>query len=453
VTRPEDPSPTHWDSGPTRRRLLGAGATAAGLALTGCAASAPARPRGLQLTLPPQTGPYRIGTVALHLIDHGRRDPWLTVSRPRELMISIWYPATAGARYPRAPWMPQAAAKLFLRHIIPAPPDAPAGSPPPTQPRSLDGVRLPMTRARLAAPADLSAKRYPVVLYSPGYKEDREIGTALVSDLASRGYIVVTTDYTYEAAEVEFPGGRVVVSRQPDSPAAIVEAAKVRNADTAFVLAELAALNSGVNPDAEHRPLPSGLAGALDLDRVGMFGHSLGGSTTAQAMAAGPEVRAGVDLDGSIVASVALTPGNKAKLKAELARAKQLAGAVAKQLGDRPFMIMSSAGRGPDDDPTWAGFWPSLSGWRLFLTLEDSEHYTYTDDEQFLTQLVTAGVIPASLGVREVIPVIGTINAASAIAAERAYIGAFFDLHLRNRGGAMLSHPSPRYPDVQFVAT
>jgi Platelet-activating factor acetylhydrolase, isoform II len=432
---------------------MGAGAAALGLAMTGCAASAPARSRGVQLTLPPPTGPYRIGTVALHLVDRARRDPWLTVARRRELMISIWYPATGDARYPWAPWIPRAAGKLFLRHIIPAPPGTPPTSAPPTQPPSLPGVRLPVARARLGAPADLSARRYPVVLYSPGYQEDREIGTALVSDLASRGYIVVTTDYTYEAAEVEFPGGRVEVSRQPAASSAILKAATVRNADTTFVLAALAALNSGVNPDAGHQPLPSGLAGALDLDRVGMFGHSLGGSTTAQAMAAGPEVRAGIDLDGSIVASVALTPGSKKRLKAELARAKHRAGAVAKRLGGRPFMIMSSAGRGPDDDPTWAGFWPSLPGWRLFLTLEDSEHYTYTDEEEFLSQLVTAGIIPASLGVREVIPVIGTIDAASAVAAERAYIGAFFDMHLRNTGGTLLHRPSPQYPDVRFVAT
>jgi hypothetical protein len=470
VRRAEDPRVTgrpFWASGGsgvcglTRRRLLGAGAAALGFAAAGCATAAPAQPRRLQLTLPPPTGRYRIGTVSLHLVDRSRRDPWLAVARPRELMISVWYPATDDARYPWAPWIPRAAGKLFLQHVIPAPPltqPGSAGSATPTPtvsvPQvSLVGVRLPVTRARRGAPVDRSELRYPVVLYSPGYQEDRELGTGLVSDLASRGYIVVTTDYTYEAAEVEFPGGRVEVSRQPDNTSAILKAARVRIADTLFVLAELAELNSGINPDAEHQPLPAGLAGALDLDRIGMFGHSLGGSTAAQAMAAGPLVRAGVDMDGSIVGDVALTPGSKSKLKAELMQAKRQAGRVARRLGDRPFMIMSSADRGPDADPTWAGFWPNLAGWRLLLTLRDSEHYTYTDDEEFLSQLVAAGIISPGLGIKLVIPVIGTINAASAVAAERAYIGAFFDLHLRNRGGSLLSRLSPQYPDVQFLAT
>ena len=87
----------------------------------------------------------------------------------------------------------------------------------------LDGVRLPVTRARQGAPVDLSARRCPVVLYSPGYEDDRELGTGLVSGLASPGYIVVTIDHTNEAAEVKFPGGRVEVSRQPNTQAAIYE--------------------------------------------------------------------------------------------------------------------------------------------------------------------------------------------------------------------------------------
>ena len=194
------------ERGLARRRFLGAGAAALGLAVTGCAAPSPRPARRLRLMLQAPSGPYRIGTVSLHLVDNSRRDPWLAVARPRELMVSMWYPALDDGRYPWAPWMPPAAGALFLTQLIPSPLTGPSSitSAPPVP---IDGVRLPITRARQGAPADLSARRCPVVLYSPGYGDDRELGTGLVSDLASRGYIVVTTDYTYEAAEVEFPGG------------------------------------------------------------------------------------------------------------------------------------------------------------------------------------------------------------------------------------------------------
>ena len=49
----------------------------------------------LHLRLFAPTGPYAIGTVQLHLVDHSRRDPW--TRRPRELMVSVWYPAAMSA--------------------------------------------------------------------------------------------------------------------------------------------------------------------------------------------------------------------------------------------------------------------------------------------------------------------------------------------------------------------
>jgi hypothetical protein len=42
--------------------------------------------------------------------------------------------------------------------------------------------------------------------------------------------------------------------------------------DVRFVLDRVEDLAAGDNPDAENRPLPTGLADALDLRRVGMFG-------------------------------------------------------------------------------------------------------------------------------------------------------------------------------------
>jgi dienelactone hydrolase len=354
-------------------------------------------------------------------------------------MVSLWYPALDDRRYPWAPWIQPAAGKLFLARLIPA--DATAASAVTAAPRPrLDGVRLPVTRARQGAPADPSARKCPVVLYSPGYANVRELGTGLVSDLASRGYIVVTTDYTYEAAEVEFPGGRVEVSRDPDIPGAL----QTRIADTRFVLDQLKALNSG----ALRRPLPAGLAGALDLTRVGMFGHSLGGATAADAMAADRRILAGIDLDGSIIVSTLPTPGDRASL----VKVKRLAGAVAKKVGTRPFMIMTHAGNGPREDPSLRGFWANLSGWRRLLTLTDSGHYTYTDDEEFLSQLAAAKIISPNLARQVVIPAIGTIAPARAVSAERAYLAAFFDLHLRHRRSSLLDRPSPRYPDIRFLA-
>ncbi|WP_242906215.1 alpha/beta hydrolase family protein [Actinomadura terrae] len=369
----------------------------------------------MRLSLPAPSGPQRIGTTALHLVDHSRRDPW-TAPAPRELMISLWYPTLNADAHRRAPWLTRAAASQYLKK---------AGKDLRTP---LDDVVLPMTHAGQGAPVRAHARGNPVVLFSPGYGSMRAMGTALVEDLASRGYVVVTIDHTYDSQFVEFPGGRLELTRKPaeQSEEAVAKASKARLDDTRFVLDQLAALNAGRNPDAEQRGLPRGLKGSFDLSRIGMFGHSLGGAAAADIMAEDSRVLAGADLDGTIPGTVADTGL------------------------DRPFLLMGNATHGRDNDPDWEKFWSHLRGWRRELRLRDSGHQTFTDLSPMGQQLMRALPIPPPVAAR-LTESIGTIDAGRAVAAQRAYIGAFFDLHLRHRDDHLLSGPSPRYPEIQFV--
>jgi len=43
------------------------------------------------------------------------------------------------------------------------------------------------------------------------------------------------------------------------------------------------------------------------------------------------------------------------------------------------------------------------------------------------------------------------VNPARAVAAERDYISAFFDLRLRGHPSKLLDHASPNFPDIQFL--
>ena len=429
-------------------------ATSAGTAWARTARVSSARGTRVRLTLPAPTGRHDIGTIALHLVDHSRQDPFLPDPQARELMISIWYPASGAGRFPLAPWIPPEAVSLLRAGLIPPPlvqVTEPGGNvvtqPGPPLAIPLDNVDFPVTDARLGGPTARSVTGCPVLLYSPGDETDREFSTAQAEDLASHGYVVVTIDHTYEAPEVVFPGGRVEVQVSPQPP--ITTVLTTRIADVRFVLSSLATLASGANPDSRRRRLPAGLAGIMDLSRTGIFGHSLGGDTAAQTMAADDRISAGIDLDGSIIPTVPFTRAN----------AGELAGAVATRLGGKPFMIMSSDGHGPfavpgrGEDPTMVGFWANLTGWRLFLTMTGSQHLSYTDYEDFLSQLAAAGIISASQAAEVVSPYIGTIDPGQAFAAERAYIRAFFDLQLRHSNHHLLDGPSDLYPQIEFLAS
>lgn len=354
------------------------------------AASAGAAP--VQLTLPAPTGRPRLGAVSVHLTDRSRPDPWVPAEQARELMIQVWYPARTVRSYPRADWVSPGAAEVIN----------PPGSP----------VTLPVTHAHTGAPP--APGRHPVVLYSPGFGMERTATTALVEELAGHGYVVVTIDHTYEAQVVEFPGGRLAYNAVPppadeaEAEAMLAKALAVRVADTRFVLGQL----SG-------RALSRELKGAMDLSRIGMFGHSFGGATAAQAMFEDRRIRAGVNLDGTMSGSV-------------------LDGGLS-----RPFLLLGAEANGPEGDETWDRMWERLRGPRHELSLRGAKHLSFTDFQVLLPQSGT----PAE----QYEPFVGTIDGTRSIAVQRAYLRAFFDRYLAHRGGRLLAGPSPRYPEMAFV--
>jgi dienelactone hydrolase len=403
---------------------------------TPSSASPKAQPRAgalARLTLPSPTGRYPVGTVALHLVDQHRANPWTAAPPYRELMVSLWYPAGDVRGYPLAPQMSPGAAAHF---------GSPAGAGPGLYGIPANSVDFAATRTsgHEGAPVAQHRRPFPVVLYSPGAGDPRTWETTEVQDLASRGYLVVTIDHPYDSSEVEFPGGRVVGSvlqqlfqeaHQPSEFQAL--AAKifdVRVGDTRFVLDQLAILNHGTNPDAEHRSLPARLTGALDLRRTGMFGVSLGGMTALQTMDDDPRIKAAVDLDGNVESpllpdALALWP-------------------VARHSLDRPFMLVGDPGVDHHQTPSWKLLWDNSPGWHVGANSEDS----YKDNVPLIPQ------IARQLGLSDsfVTGDIGSIDPAQAVHTEETFAAAFFDRWLRDGDGHLLDGPSPHFPDVTFVA-
>jgi dienelactone hydrolase len=396
--------------------LVAAGLVVAGPATTVTAAS-PAATGGLaRLTLPAPTGPDIVGTTAVHLVDRSRPDPWVAARPYREVMVSVFYPARDAGASPLAPQMTPGAAQHF---------DASLGTPVhqgwAIPPGKVDWAAT-LTHAHLDAPA--AAGRHPVVLYSPGLGDPRTLGTTLAEDLASRGYVVITIDHTYDASEVEFPGGRVEPFSVPtdgDILATLKKVVSVRVADTRFVLDRLP---SG---------LPPALSGALDLGRIGMVGQSAGGFTALQTLHDDPRVRAAADLDGTLGfdqddGGPGLSPLAEDGLR-------------------RPFLLMGSQ---PSDHHTvrsWEALWSNSTGWKRDLHLRGAAHHTYTDMESLVPQLTGTIGLPADTVRADV----GWADPAHAVADQRAYLAAFFDRWLRGRDDGLLDGPSPRHPDVTFI--
>ena len=83
-------------------------------------ATATAPTRSFQGTLPAPTGPYAAGEDVIHLTDWSRLDPWVPSSGPRQLAVTMVYPAVPGTGTP-APYMTLAEAAGHIQQSkIPA---------------------------------------------------------------------------------------------------------------------------------------------------------------------------------------------------------------------------------------------------------------------------------------------------------------------------------------------
>jgi len=323
---------------PARRTVvLGAGLAAAGLLLAVPGAATAAGPAtstspatttaGPWLRLPAPTGSERVGVRSHFVADPTRVEP--VTGGPRILPVRVWYPARVGAPRPTARYL-SAAVQLLIEAEL----DLPGGT------FDVD--------THAAAGVPVRSQPRGVVLVSAGRGMLAAFQTAQVIDLVSRGWAVVTLDHPHDTFVVEQPGGRLIERDLDDRDAEF--AARVQ--DVGVVL----------------RQLPSLVPGWRQGMPVGMFGHSLGGAAAAQALLQYPNLRAGVDLDG--------TPS----------------GTVVAEGLDEPFGIMLSNTREEDLPPgeadvDLATFVSHLRGPRPLVHLSEIGHNGYTDFVVFNPQL------------------------------------------------------------------
>ncbi|HEX6340994.1 alpha/beta hydrolase [Umezawaea sp.] len=377
------------------QRLIRHGGAAAVVGLLTVTTSAAATPATAP-HLPEPTGRHPVGTTSLHLTDTSRPDPWVPEAGARELMVSLWYPASSSAG-PRARYMTPEESELLLAD------GGITGVP-------LDVLSTTRTNAVADAPPAGRWHGLPLVVLSPGYTKSRATLTSLAEDLASHGYVVAAVDHTYESVGTSFPDGRVTTCAScevPHDPAFWDALGAGRAADVSFVLDEL------TGPDPAWRG-----ARLIDPSRIAMAGHSAGGASTITALLADPRLRAGIDVDGTTQTAI---PDSGLP---------------------RPFLFL---GREAQYTPgtggaaaSWERDWQHLTGWKRWLVVTGAVHASFTD----------VGLLAEQLG----LDTGAALPATRVSAITRAYTGAFFDEHLRGEPRRLLNGPSSRYPELKFCS-
>ncbi len=364
--------------------------------------------RNRGVTLPAPTGPYAVGRTLTEWTDTTRPETLGSdTNQPRALTVWLWYPADPPQDSTPAAYLPPAWAHA-RDHT-----------------HGIGSILFQSTRAIHAhavadAPVSAAQTAYPVLIFEPGLGPTVSDYTTLLEDLASHGYVIIAVNPTYSSAAVVFADGHIVEQSTaggiPDN-ASVAETAQIAGrlvqvwaGDMIFAMDQAQRLNA--DPD-------SAFAGRLDLNRIGVFGHSFGGAAAAEACHLDTRCTAGADLDGYPYGDVVQTG---------LAQ---------------PFLFVWSAGNDSSDvhykqalrdiDAIYSRL---TTGYQI--TIHGARHFNFTDNAvEFAPVLKVLGLL-------------GSIDGARGLTISRAAVLAFFDTTLNGADPAPLRGLAATYPEISM---
>lgn len=386
------------------------------------------------------TGNEAVGIRYFHLVDDTRADPFRDKQpQRRELMVKVFYPATPDNSQPLSRYFNGSSRLLRAYAAFYQMPEF-----------LFDHLKQIQIPARDNLELSETQQRYPVILFSHGAGATMEVSASQSVDLASHGYIVVNIDHTYVSAATEFPD-RIVTAREATTdfhtPEPAAPITQIMAEDIQFVLRKLSELDADrANPV---------FRGRLDLQAVGVIGHSVGGAAAYNLAIHDPRIKAAINLDGAVY----ITPKNSRTIAPFLMLANDRYHLQAIQ---KRGSLMKTYGSTPEEEQEMRNMYGSRAGYEAarslaqqnmrglaavlqasgtLYTIAGSDHMKFTD----------IGLFIGNPWLRNLLQISGATDPAHCLEITQALTVAFYDHHLKGQSVERLTALPAAYPELKHV--
>ena len=378
--------------------------------------------QGQTEALPKPTGKHLVGITYLSFIDDDRKELFdNNQESDREITVKAWYPSDNKSN--PEPYFLNAEAEFALKYL--------------QFPEIYKNLK---TNSSRDVPMSSKENKYPILIFSHGFGEHYSQNSILMEELASHGYIVFSISHHYECKFSSFPDGRLIyidmnsqrfqkIMQEQQNPKAMELLQKMYNAsndeermrvlvetsnalptiltespkywaeDISFFMDQLESMNN------ENKILKD----KLDLDRIGVFGMSLGGIATSEICLNDNRIKAGINIDGGLY------------------------GTLLNVKHQTHFMFLNSK--------RFLGYGKLFIGESTVdcysLSVKDSDHYNFSDYSVYPVPSISF--------------LLGTIDGEKTIEIMNVIALAFFDKYLKENKDINLIEQANKYPEIEIA--
>lgn len=372
--------------------------------------------------LPKPTGKYYVGVTYISFIDHNRKELFDNKQEKyREITVKSWYPSDIKSDFEL--YLLNSESEFVIKYL-----------------QFPEIFRTIRTNSSRDIPVSSKENKYPVLIFSHGWGEHYSQNSVQMEELASHGYIVFSISYHYECKFSSFPDGRFIYidmkskrlqkmmgemanpktlgmlqkfsgagndkerlqvfsEMEKLAPTVLSESPKNWAEDISFFIDQLIGLNEKNNF----------FKNKLNLNRLGVFGMSLGGLASLEVSLLDKRVKACLSLDGGL---------NDFILKSEI---------------KIPVMFLNSK-----KYLGYGNIFANRSKMDCYsLTVNNSDHYSYSDYSLYPVPSVKS--------------LLGSIGGVKSEKIMNMMILKFFDKYLKEKQNVDLINQAKLFPEIEIT--